>query len=115
MAVAREFYVAVLAVLGLRVIDEQVGAFADFGIDDVMFSVETPSNRQKATVGNGVHIAFHVGSREIVDTFFDTAIEAGGQSDGEPGVRPEYGEHYYAAFVRDPEGNKIEAVCYSPE
>jgi catechol 2,3-dioxygenase-like lactoylglutathione lyase family enzyme len=58
-----------------------------------------------------VHVAFLASSRLSVDSFYREALEAGGVSNGEPGLRPRYAENYYAAFVLDPDGNNIEAVC----
>ncbi|EHA1206468.1 VOC family protein [Vibrio alginolyticus] len=63
-----------------------------------------------ANPSNGAHIAFNAPSKESVDLFYTTALELGGTCEGKPGLRPEYGESYYAAFVRDLDGNKIEAV-----
>jgi catechol 2,3-dioxygenase-like lactoylglutathione lyase family enzyme len=62
-----------------------------------------------------VHVAFRVSSRAIVEAFYEAAIAAGGRDNGAPGVRPHYHEHYYGAFVLDPDGNNIEAVCHSPD
>ena len=61
-----------------------------------------------------VHVAFRVSSRATVDAFYKAALAAGGRDNGAPGVRPHYHEHYYGAFVLDPDGNNIEAVCHSP-
>jgi catechol 2,3-dioxygenase-like lactoylglutathione lyase family enzyme len=63
----------------------------------------------------GVHFAFPVGTRAAVDAFHAAALEAGGTDNGKPGPRPNYGPHYYAAFVKDPEDNNIEVVCYAPQ
>ena len=60
--------------------------------------------------GNGVHVCFHANSVEEVRAFHAKALELGGQDEGKPGLRREYADNYYAAFVRDPDGNKIEAV-----
>ncbi len=62
-----------------------------------------------------MHIAFAVQSRADVDAFHRAALDAGGVCKGAPGIRPVYGEHYYAAFVFDPDGHTIEAVCRKPE
>jgi catechol 2,3-dioxygenase-like lactoylglutathione lyase family enzyme len=62
-----------------------------------------------------MHIAFVAKSRKAVDEFFEIALQVGGLSKGAPGVRPHYGEHYYAAFVIDPDGHTIEAVCRGAE
>jgi catechol 2,3-dioxygenase-like lactoylglutathione lyase family enzyme len=60
------------------------------------------------------HIAFLAASRAEVDAFYDAAIAAGGTDNGGPGLRPIYHEHYYGAFVIDPEGHNVEAVCHRP-
>jgi catechol 2,3-dioxygenase-like lactoylglutathione lyase family enzyme len=62
-----------------------------------------------------MHIAFAAKSRKAVDEFYATALQVGGSCKGAPGVRPHYGEHYYAAFVIDPDGHTIEAVCRGAE
>ncbi len=61
-----------------------------------------------------VHIAFRVSSRALVDKFHKAAVAAGGRDNGGPGVRPHYHPNYYAAFVLDPDGHNIEAVCHIP-
>ena len=70
-------------------------------------------NGRPATVGNGAHIAFAVEDRSMVDRFYAAALDHGGSDDGPPGLRPDYDANYYGAFVRDPDGHKIEAVTYS--
>lgn len=66
--------------------------------------------KEGASAGNGTHIAFNAPSREAVDRFYASALALGGSCAGKPNLRPEYGETYYAAFVRDLDGNKLEAV-----
>ena len=61
-----------------------------------------------------VHVAFTVDSRAAVNAFHAAAIAAGARDNGAPGVRPHYHEHYYGAFVIDPDGHNIEAVCHAP-
>ena len=117
IAAARAFYLAVLATVGLRIVDEAPGRFVDFGergAENPEFSVETPTDGRAARPGNGVHVAFRASSREAVDAFHAAALAAGGRSDGAPGLRPNYGPNYYGAFVFDRDGNKIEAVCHAP-
>ena len=116
IAAARAFYLAVLAAVGLRIVDEAPGRFVDFGAgtaEDPEFSLETPVDGRPATPGNGVHVAFRAPSRAGVDRFHEAALAAGGRSDGPPGPRPDYGPNYYGAFVFDLDGNKIEAVCHA--
>jgi catechol 2,3-dioxygenase-like lactoylglutathione lyase family enzyme len=69
----------------------------------------------KEKVGEGSHIAFVARTRGDVDAFYRTAMEAGGRDNGPPGLRPHYHPNYYAAFVFDPDGINVEAVCHLPE
>ena len=62
-----------------------------------------------------MHFAFHCEQREPVDAFHRAAIGAGGKDNGKPGLRPEYHESYYGAFVLDPDGHNVEAVCHRPQ
>ena len=116
VARARAFYLPVLAKVGLDRVHEAQGRFIDFGTNGPLnpeFSVETPTDGKPATAGNGVHVAFRAASRAAVDAFHAAALVAGGRCAGPPGPRPNYGPHYYGAFVFDLEGNKIEAVCHA--
>ncbi|QMW24446.1 VOC family protein [Sandaracinobacteroides saxicola] len=109
---AKAFYTPVMQELGLRCtleVDEAVG----YGAGITVFSLNMPANGLPATVGNGVHVAFEVERRSTVDAFFEVAVANGGKAEGTPGIRPEYDRHYYAAFVRDPDGNKIEALTFA--
>jgi len=63
-------------------------------------------------VNNTNHVAFEAASRRLVDQFYHAAIAAGAKDNGKPGLRSDYGDNYYAAFVRDPDGHNIEAVCF---
>jgi catechol 2,3-dioxygenase-like lactoylglutathione lyase family enzyme len=65
--------------------------------------------------GEGTHVAFGADRREQVDRFHAAGLQAGGRDNGAPGLRPHYGPNYYAAFVYDPDGANIEAVCYAEE
>ncbi len=111
LARARAFYDPVMRELGLRRtldVDEAVG----YGAGITTFSLNLPADGAPASPGNGVHIAFAVEKRAAVDAFYRAALAHGGTGDGEPGLRPEYDANYYAAFVRDPDGNKIEALTF---
>ncbi len=70
--------------------------------------------RQGTPVTTPLHLAFRVGSRAAVDAFHAAALAAGGRDNGPPGLRPHYHPHYYGAFVRDPDGHNLEAVCHEP-
>ena len=109
---ARVFYDPVLGLLGLRLLKEDDKSL-DYGVGMVLFSLETPVDGKPATPGNGVHVAFTAEDPDMVDEFYRVALAHGGTGDGEPGLRPEYNANYYGAFVRDPDGNKIEAVTHS--
>ncbi|MFN7147324.1 MAG: VOC family protein [Myxococcota bacterium] len=109
LARARAFYEPVLAVLGVRVLNAD-DVSVDFGVDAIVFSLETPTDGRPATPGNGVHIAFEARDRAAVDAFHAEALRRGGTDAGPPGPRPQYGPRYYGAFVHDPDGNKIEAM-----
>ena len=111
---AKAFYDPVLAVVGWRCIQNSDRS-VDYGVSEIMFSLETPTEGGEATAGNGSHIAFVARDRETVDRFHRTALENGGTDAGAPGLRPKYDANYYGAFVRDPDGNKVEAVTFAAE
>jgi predicted lactoylglutathione lyase len=113
---ARHFYDVVLPVLGYRrqrYSEEEIGYAADGDIRCRLWIV-TPFNRRRASNGNGTMIALAAETRADVDAFYRAAIAAGGVSEGEPGLRP-FHANFYAAYVRDPDGNKLSAVCEAPE
>jgi catechol 2,3-dioxygenase-like lactoylglutathione lyase family enzyme len=70
--------------------------------------------KNEAVPAEGFHVAFAAPSREAVALFYDAALRHGGQDNGRPELCPEYGEHYFAAFVIDPDGYRIEAVINAP-
>jgi len=111
VARSRAFYDAVLDVLGLR-LPKASDDSVDYGISQVMFSLETPVDGNPASAGNGVHIAFEAGSRSMVDEFHRIGLQHGDTDAGAPGLRSQYDPHYYGAFILDPDGNKIEAVTH---
>src|SRR4051812_41336114 len=106
---ATTFYDPLMALIGFRALKSSATA-VHYGCSDIQFSLETPANGAPASVGNGVHVAFQAPDRETVRRFHATALALGGTDEGAPGIRANYNAHYYAAFVRDPDGNKIEAV-----
>lgn len=114
---AKAFYQAVMAPLGYAMVMDGRGYFAYGQSADSppQVFVVRPFNGQPAACGNGWHCAFLAPSRAAVDAFHAAALAAGGSDEGAPGLRPQYSEHYYGAYVRDPDGNKIQAVCYAPE
>ncbi len=113
---SKKFYEVALAPLGYKMLleltAEQTDGYegAGFGVPpkpDLWIGKGTPQNPP-------VHIAFRADSRAQVDAFYKAALAAGGRDNGAPGVRPHYHTHYYAAFVLDPDGHNIEAVCHHP-
>lgn len=104
------FYDAVLAPLGIvRVAVEDEGAAVAYGRQHPEFWVQRPHDGGAASPGNGVHVGFMAADRAQVDAFHAAGLRAGAACEGPPGARPHYGAGYYGAFLRDPEGNKIEA------
>jgi catechol 2,3-dioxygenase-like lactoylglutathione lyase family enzyme len=114
---AKAFYLKALNPLGIGVVAEvtaeQTGAeaHAGFGKDNKAFFWIGTGNKPRG----GAHVAFTARTRAEVDAFHRAALAAGGRDNGAPGPRPHYHEHYYGAFVLDPDGNNIEAVCHRPE
>ena len=107
---ALAFYDRVLATIGAKRILDFPGAVG-YGKAFPEFWVQTPYDGGEAgAAANGVHFSFLATSREQVDAFHAAAMEAGGSDDGAPGLRPDYAESYYGSFVRDLDGNKIEAM-----
>ncbi|HYF42073.1 MAG TPA: VOC family protein [Ramlibacter sp.] len=106
---AKAFYDQVLATLQIPCMMEFPGA-AGYGRKFPEFWIQHPHDGKAAGTANGVHVAFLANSKEEVDAFHAKALSLGGQDDGAPGLRPEYDKGYYAAFVRDLDGHKIEAM-----
>jgi len=106
----RRFYEAALQPLGYRVLKEFPG-FVGLGMGD---KVDAWIGQDDA-VTRGVHLAFVSRDRRTVDAFHAAALKAGGKDHGAPGPRTHYHPDYYGAFVLDPEGNNIEAVCHDPK
>jgi catechol 2,3-dioxygenase-like lactoylglutathione lyase family enzyme len=109
-ASSKAFYEPALEPLGLRLMMEPVPEVGGFG-DDVPFFWIAKRDRGPQT---GVHVAFRVDRRELVDAFHAAALAAGGADNGGPGMREIYHPNYYAAFVLDPDGNNVEVVCHNP-
>jgi catechol 2,3-dioxygenase-like lactoylglutathione lyase family enzyme len=105
---ARSFYGAALGAIGMKI---NLDVRSAFGMGSGKEKVFWLARDAKAS-GHG-HYALRVPARKDVDAFYDAAIDAGGKDNGKPGLRPHYGPGYYAAFVRDREGNNIEVVCYA--
>lgn len=111
---AATFYDAVFGALGFKRVADYLPHAAGYGAIFPEFWIGAPHDGGQQSAGNGVHICFAAPSRKAVDKFHEVALAKGGTSDGAPGLRPEYTPDYYAAFVRDLDGNKIEAVHLPP-
>ena len=113
---SRAFYDQALSPIGITLLwvigpeqTESGGTALGYGSDGRPYFWVGDNER----VGEGTHIAFRVRTRREVDTFYAAALAAGGRDNGAPGLRPHYHPNYYGAFVYDPDGINVEAVCHS--
>jgi catechol 2,3-dioxygenase-like lactoylglutathione lyase family enzyme len=111
LAAATRFYEAVLATLGFTKLEDRPATIG-FGKKYPEFWINLRADLAPLPEDSGAHICFRARSTDLVDAFHQAALAAGGASDGAPGLRPQHGEGYYAAFIRDPDGNRIEAVTF---
>ena len=111
------FYDAVLGTIGYKRFAE-FGAFTGYGIDGKSDGqsvwVCKPFDGKEARAGNGIMVAFRAAERAQVNAFYDAAMKHGGSDEGPPGLRDSYGPNWYAAYLRDPTGNKLAIVCNKP-
>ena len=112
LAAATRFYEAVLGTLGILKLEARP-ATVGFGKKYPEFWINLRADTPALPDSFGGHICFRARSTDLVDVFHAAALKAGGVSDGAPGLRPQHGEGYYAAFIRDPDGNRIEAVTFT--
>lgn len=114
---SKDFYSKALAAIGYSLLAElpasvtgsvDVAGFGEAPKPDFWISSGMPNKPP-------VHVAFRVASRAVVDAFYQAAMAAGGKDNGSPGLRPHYHPNYYGAFVLDPDGHNIEAVCHEAE
>jgi catechol 2,3-dioxygenase-like lactoylglutathione lyase family enzyme len=112
---AEAFYAAALAPLGMSKLREWPEASIGFGKKYPEFWINKRTVMERVAEDSGVHVCLRAPDSAAVDAFHDAALKAGGASDGAPGLRPHYYAKYYAAFVRDPDGNRIEAVTFLRE
>ena len=113
---SKSFYLEALAPLGygiaMEVTPEQSGgeSYVGFGNDRKPYFWLAPSDGAQSRI----HVAFAAKDRAAVDAFYRAALAAGGKDNGGPGLRAHYHPNYYGAFVHDPDGHNVEAVCHMP-
>ena len=107
---SKAFYEQALAPLGMTLMIEPIERIGGFGAEFPFFWI----GQRERGPDSGTHVAFRTESRETVDAFHAAAVAAGGNDNGAPGLREIYHPHYYGAFVLDPDGNNVEAVCHTP-
>ncbi len=115
---SKQFYDTILATLGYGVVMEVTPEMTGDGSSHCGYGKDGKPDFWigTGTAGNTrVHVAFSATSRGAVDAFYRAAIQAGARDNGAPGLRPHYHANYYGAFVLDPDGHNIEAVCHAPE
>ena len=112
------FYSVVMDVLGfpLRFSEPEKpwAGWKPVDADRPLFLIGNPYNWERAAAGNGQMVALLAPSRDAVDRCYAAAIASGGQSEGPPGLRPQYHANYYGAYFRDPDGNKLCVCCHDP-
>lgn len=111
LAAATRFYADVLAVFGISKLESRPTTVG-FGKTYPEFWINLRAAMTSVSADSGVHVCLRARDTESVDAFHAAALRGGGTSDGAPGLRPQHGDGYYAAFIRDPDGNRIEAVTF---
>jgi catechol 2,3-dioxygenase-like lactoylglutathione lyase family enzyme len=107
---SKTFYDKALKAIGIERLYSEDAVSSGYGADNKAFFWIG----LKRSAITGVHVAFAVPDRAAVDRFYAAAVDAGGRDNGKPGLRPNYYPYYYGAFVLDPDGHNIEAVCRHP-
>ena len=110
---AKPFWAAIAPILELPLLFEREGGIAYGEMTGPKIFIGPAFDGQPATHGNGTHVAFLAKRRATVDAFYAAALAHGGSDEGPPGLRPHYHPNYYGAYVRDPDGNKLQTVCHS--
>ena len=111
IAAATRFYEALLATIGIGKLEIRP-ATVGFGKKYPEFWINARASMDRVAEDSGAHVCLRALGAEAVDAFHAAALKGGGTSYGAPGLRPEYHQTYYAAFIRDPDGNRIEAVTF---
>lgn len=112
--VSKRFYDAVLQPLGYSCLSQSPGSLG-YGADAVALWVNESARPVPADTESGLHFCFAAPTRKSVDAFHAAALREGGGDNGPPGLRAAYGDNYYAAFVIDPDGYRLEAYCGKAE
>ena len=107
---AKRFYDAALTPLGYACLSESAGSLG-YGRDHVRFWISQVTQPIPPDPASGLHFCFTAANRKGVDAFHAAALKLGGKDNGQPGLRKAYGDNYYAAFVIDPDGYRLEAYC----
>jgi catechol 2,3-dioxygenase-like lactoylglutathione lyase family enzyme len=110
LAKTKRFYDAALGALGYKCLSNGASSLG-YGRDSVAFWISPTDKPVPADTASGLHFCFDAPSRKAVDAFHAAAVKAGGKDNGKPGVREDYSPNYYAGFVVDPDGYRIEAYC----
>ena len=106
----KRFYDAALGALGYKCLSEGASSLG-YGRDSVAFWISAADKPVAADAKSGLHFCFDAPTRKAVDAFHAAAVKTGGKDNGRPGVRADYDPGYYAGFVVDPDGYRIEAYC----
>ena len=112
LKVSARFYEPLLATLGMTKLRDWPDAAIGYGKKYPEFWINQRKDMVPVAADSGVHICLRAPSVQAVDAFHAAALAAGGSCDGAPGLRAHYHENYYAAFIRDPDGNRIEVVTF---
>jgi catechol 2,3-dioxygenase-like lactoylglutathione lyase family enzyme len=115
---SKTFYDSVLATVGWKSFADYggyIGYGLNGGADGQTIWICKPFDGEPARAGNGIMIGFHADTKEQVHAFHAAAMAAHGGDEGGPGPRPDYGPNWYAAYLRDPTGNKLSIVCKTPQ
>jgi catechol 2,3-dioxygenase-like lactoylglutathione lyase family enzyme len=114
---SKQFYTAILKPFGIELVfDDPVRKISGYGLDAQHEAFNIFERGEEAHApGAGTHLALNAPNRVSVKEFFEAGIRNGGKSNGEPGIRKNYGENYYAAFLFDPDGFRLEAVFQDPK
>ena len=109
----KRFYDATMTSLGYKCLSESADSLG-YGDKAVKLWISPSKHPVKADMQSGLHFCFEAQTRKAVDAFHVAALGAGGKDNGGPGLRASYGDNYYAAFVIDPDGYRLEAYCGRP-